>query len=194
MEGRNGRVPSRWHRYVQAAVDFPRSDFRQGDVGSGDSATRDPRPSQPPSRKGTASGTGQKIRAEICRRLLPDEQEPSASQPNRRRTDLRLAPAALLVWAATLAGPWLTPVWLLLIWVSLAACAGVLLAMVLRRKKAGGHWRRSFLTTLAAALMLAAASTAHSAVTSAQRHDDQVAGLITGRASVVAEAEITGSP
>jgi competence protein ComEC len=66
--------------------------------------------------------------------------------------------------------------------------------MVLRRKKSGRHWRRSFLTTLTAALMLAAASTAHSAVSAAQRHDEQLAGLIAGRASIVAEAEVTGSP
>ncbi|WP_251024624.1 ComEC/Rec2 family competence protein [Arthrobacter sp. ISL-65] len=118
----------------------------------------------------------------------------AATEPNRRRTDLRLAPAALLVWAATVAGPWLTPGILLLVWGSLAACAGVLLARLLRRKKAEGRWRRSFLTTLTAALMLAAASTAHSAVSSAQRHDEQVAGLIAARASVVAEAEITGAP
>lgn len=98
------------------------------------------------------------------------------------------------MWTATVAGPWLTPVTLLLVWGGLVACAGSLLAMVLRRKKAGGHWRRSFLTTMTAALMLAAASTAHSAVSSAQRHDEQVAGLVAGRASVVAEAEITGAP
>ncbi|WP_306923822.1 ComEC/Rec2 family competence protein [Arthrobacter globiformis] len=98
------------------------------------------------------------------------------------------------MWAATVAGPWLAPATLLIVWGGLAACAGVLLAMVLRRKRAGGHWRRSFLTTLTAALMLAAASTAHSAVSSAQRHDEQVAGLVAGRASVVAELEITGAP
>ncbi len=194
MEGRKGRVASRWHRYVQAAVDFPRADVAPGDFNPADSAATEPLPSQPPSRPGPASGIGQKIRADIRRRLLPDELDAAASELNRRRTDLRLAPAALLVWSATVAGPWLTPASLLLIWGSLAVCAGVLLAMVLRRKKAGGGWRRSFLTTLTAALMLAAASTAHSAVSAAQRHDEQVAGLIAGRVSVVAEAEITGSP
>ncbi|MGN7250299.1 ComEC/Rec2 family competence protein [Arthrobacter sp. SAFR-014] len=118
----------------------------------------------------------------------------TTTEPNRRRTDLRLAPAALLVWAATVAGPWLTPGILLLVWGSLAACAGVLLGMLLRRKKAEGRWRRSFLTTLTAALMLAAASTAHSAVSSSQRHDEQVSGIIAAGASAVAEAEITGAP
>lgn len=194
MEGRTGRAPSPWHRYVQAAVDFPRADSTSHESGAGDSAPAESVPSQSPSRAGPATTLGQKIRADIRRRLLPDEQDAAPSESNRRRTDLRLAPAALLVWAATVAGPWLTPIGLLFIWGSLAACAGVLLAMVLRRKSAGRHWRRSFLTTLTAALMLAAASTAHSAVSSAQRHDDQVAGLIAGRASVVVEAEITGSP
>lgn len=146
------------------------------------------------SRPGVANALGQKIRADVRRRLLPHEQDTAPTEQNHRRTDLRLAPAALLVWAATVAGPWLTPAILLLVWGGLAACAGVLLAMVLRRKKAGGHWRHSFLTTLTAALMLAAASTAHSAVPSAQRHDGQMAGLVAGRASVVAEIEITGAP
>jgi competence protein ComEC len=140
------------------------------------------------------SALGQRIRADLRERLLPDEQDSATAEPNRRRTDLRLALPALLVWATTVAGPWLTPATHLLVWGGLAACAGVLLAMVLRRKKAGGNWRRSFLTTLTAALMLAAASTAHSAVSSAQRHDHQVAGLVAGRASVVAEVEITGAP
>lgn len=193
MDGRNGRAPSRWHRYVQAAVDFPRVDAAPGESFPGDSAPAHAEPSQPTSRHGAASALGQKIRADISRRLLPDEKDTAATEPNRRRTDVRLAPAALLVWAATVAGPWLTPATLLLVWGGLAACAGVLLAMVLRRKKAGRHWRRSFLTTLTTALMLAAASTAHSAVSSAQRHDEQVAGLVAARAPVVAEVEITGA-
>lgn len=140
------------------------------------------------------SALGQKIRTDLRRRLLPDAKDTAASEQKRRRTDLRLAPAALLVWAATAAGPWLTPATLLLVWGGLAACAGALLALVLRRKKAGGHWRRTVLTTLTAALMLAAASTAHSAVTSAQRSDAHMAGLIAGRVPVVAEVELTGAP
>lgn len=194
MEGRTGPTPSRWQRYVQAAVDFPRAGFAADDFGSGDSAATESVPSKPPSQPGPAHGLSQKIRADVRRRLLSSEQNTAATEPNRRRTDLRLAPAALLVWVATVAGPWLTPGSLLLVWGSLAACAGVFLATVLRRKKAGRCWRRSFLTTLTAALMLAAASTAHSAVSAAQRHDEQLAGLIAGRASVVAEAEVTGSP
>jgi competence protein ComEC len=194
MDGRNERVHSRWHRYVQAAVDVPRLDSAQGGNLSGDSATADSLPSQPPARPGPASALSRKIRADIRGRLLPDGQDVAATEPNRRRTDLRLAPAALLVWAATVAGPWLTPGILLFVWGSLAVCAGVLLAMLLRKKKAEGRWRRSFLTTLTAALMLAAASTAHSAVSSSQRHDEQVAELIAVRASAVAEAEITGAP
>ncbi|PNH84376.1 competence protein ComEC [Arthrobacter sp. AFG20] len=194
MDHGNERVPSRWHRYVQAAVDFPRLDSTQGENSSGDSATAESLPSQPPSRPGAASALSRKIRADIRGRLLPEGQDVAATEPNRRRTDLRLAPAALLVWAATVGGPWLTPGILLFVWGSLAACAGTLLVILLRRKKAEGRWRRSFLTTLTAALMLAAASTAHSAVSSAQRHDEQVAGLIAAHSSAVAEAEITGAP
>ncbi|MDQ0865466.1 ComEC/Rec2 family competence protein [Arthrobacter globiformis] len=194
MDGRNGRAPSRWHRYVEAAVDCPRAGSTPGEPSPGDSASADYWPSQPTSRSGPARALGQKIRADVRRRLLPDERDAAATESTRRRTDLRLAPAALLVWTATVAAPWLTPATLLLAWGGLAMCAGALLAIVLRRKKAAGHWRHSFLTTLTAALMLAAASTAHSAVSSAQRHDEQVAGLVEGRASVVAEAEIGAAP
>lgn len=142
----------------------------------------------------TATVLSGKICADIRRRLLPGPKDTATTEQNRRRTDLRLAPATLLVWAATVAAPWLTPVALLMLWSGLAAAAGALVATVLWRKKAGKHWRRTFLTTLTAALMLAAASTAHSAVSSAQRSDGHVAGLIAGRASVVAEAELTGAP
>lgn len=187
-------MPSRWQRYVQAAVDFPRLDSTQGGNLSGDSPAADSLPSQPPDWPRPASALSRKVRADIRRRLLPDGQDVAATEPNRRRTDLRLAPAALLVWAATVAGPWLTPGILLIVWGSLAASAGVLLAALLRRKKTAGRWRRSFLTTLTAALMLAAASTAHSAVSSSQRHDEQVSELIAAGASAVAEAEITGAP
>jgi competence protein ComEC len=149
---------------------------------------------EPPVIPKAAADLSQKAGAAIRRRLLPQEKDPVTAERNQRRTDLRLVPATLLVWAATVVGPWLTPVLLLLVWSGLAATAGALLAMVLRRRKAGGHWRRSFLTTLTAALMLAAASTAHSAVSSAQRSDGYLAALIAGRASVVAEAELTGEP
>ena len=204
MDGRNGRAPSRWHRYVQAAVDYPRADYPRADPSATDFSPGDPSPvdpapassvaPQPRSRPGSASALGHRIRADLRRRLLPDEKDTSTAQQNRRRTDLRLAPATLLVWAATVAGPWLTPALLLLVWSGLAVSAAALLAIVVRRQRAREHWQRSFLTTLTAALMLAAASTAHSAVASAQRSDEHLAGLITGRASVVAEAELTGAP
>src|SRR5690349_14528627 len=204
MDGSNGRTPSRWHRYIQSAVDFPRTgstaagsslegtaggDFRQGGALSNPATTP-----EPPVIPKAAVDLSQKAGAAIRRRLLPQEKDPATAERNQRRTDLRLVPATLLVWAATVAGPWLTPVLLLLVWSGLAATAGALLAMVLRRRKAGGHWRRSFLTTLTAALMLAAASTAHSAVSSTQRSDGHLAALIAGRASVVTEAELTGEP
>lgn len=204
MDGRNGRAPSRWHRYVQAAVESALGDSawvgssatgsRTDGSAPGDAGLAPSTAPAPPSGPKPASVLGQEIRADIRRRFLPDTKDTATAEQNRRRTDLRLAPAALLVWAATVAGPWLTPAALLLVWSGLAASAGGLLVIVVRRRKAGGHWRRTFLTTLTAALMLAAASTAHSAVSSAQRSDGYLAGLIAGRAPVVAEVELTGPP
>ncbi|MFC9332905.1 ComEC/Rec2 family competence protein [Arthrobacter sp. NPDC057009] len=199
MDTRNGRVPSPWRRYVQAAVDSSRvdstpTDSRAADSALGDSAPAAPVAAPPSSRISPTSALGRKISSDIRRRLLPGGRDATTAQQNRRRTDLRLAPPALLVWAATLAGPWLTPATLLLVWCGLAGSAAVLLVLVWRRKKGGRQRRRSFLTTLTAALMLAAAATAHSAMASAQRSDGHMAGLITGRASIVAEAELTGAP
>lgn len=129
----------------------------------------------------------------VLQRLVPDEPKTAAAGLLRRRVDVRLAPAALLVWIATVAGPWLTPVGLLAVCCGCAAGAGLLLVLLLRRG-AGGRLPRSFLMTVAAAMVLAAAAAAHSAVSAAQRHDGPVAGAIAAHASVVAEVEITGAP
>ncbi|MET3173330.1 UNVERIFIED_ORG: competence protein ComEC [Arthrobacter sp. UYCu721] len=111
----------------------------------------------------------------------------------RRRTDVRLALPACLVWSAAIAGVWLTPVALV------GLCCGlVLLAAFLftgaTRGRGPVSGRRSFLMTTAVALVLAAAAAAHSAVSSSQRHDGPLAEAVAAGNSVVAILEVTGSP
>ncbi|XAS69338.1 ComEC/Rec2 family competence protein [Micrococcaceae bacterium Sec5.7] len=125
--------------------------------------------------------------------LLPEARATSDAGQTRRRADLRLAPPALLVWGAAIAGVWLPPVALMVLCGGLLAGSALLLLLVLRRQRSGGPTPRSFLMTLAVALLLAVAAAAHSAVSSSQRHDGPLAKAIAARDSVVAEVEITGA-
>lgn len=115
------------------------------------------------------------------------------SDAPRRRTDVRLALPAALIWGAAVAGAWLTPAALL------AVCGGCVLlaALLLGITARGGSLaagRRSFLMTTAIALMLAAATASHSAVSSAQRNEGPFADAVSAGKSVVAVVEVTGSP
>jgi competence protein ComEC len=159
-------------------------------------------------------------RALLVARLLPDRAAPAAERNSateavegtRRRTDLRLAPPAFLVWAAAVAAVWL-PVAALTVLVAglLLGAAGLLLAArsprSVRRGTQGRQSRsrmyplpgtpsapRSLLTTLGIALILAAATASHSAVAASQKHDGAVADAVAARAGVVVEAEVTGVP
>lgn len=116
----------------------------------------------------------------------------SGPQGRRRRYDVRLVPAALLVWATAVAGAWLDPAALG------ALCAGHTVAAAALLLGPRGRRRtpapRSFRATAAFALLLSCAAGAHSAVASAQRNDGAVARAIATRASVVAELEVAGTP
>lgn len=122
-------------------------------------------------------------------------QEPSSSPTDapRRRTDVRLALPAFLVWGAAVAGVWLAPVALV------GLCCGLVLfatCLLIRASRGRGlvAGRRSFPMTLAVALLLAATAAAHSAVSSSQRHDGPFAEAVAAGHSVVAILEVTGSP
>ncbi|MGM9470690.1 ComEC/Rec2 family competence protein [Pseudarthrobacter sp. YS3] len=128
----------------------------------------------------------------VSKKLRGQEAVPPAETP-RRRTDVRLALPAVLVWGAAVAGAWLAPAALLVV------CGGcVLLAAVLLGRTARGAGlaagRRSFLMTTAIALVLAAAAASHSAVSSSQRNDGPLADAVNSGKSVVAIVEVTGSP
>ncbi|WP_231938628.1 ComEC/Rec2 family competence protein [Arthrobacter sp. B6] len=107
----------------------------------------------------------------------------------RRRMDVRLAPAALLVWCAAIAGVWLTPAALLGVCCGLLILATALLGMAVRSAVP-----RSVLTTAAVAVLLAVSTAAHSAVSSSQRNDGPLADAVRDGRSVVAIMEITGAP
>ncbi|MFJ5696756.1 ComEC/Rec2 family competence protein [Arthrobacter sp. NPDC093139] len=134
------------------------------------------------------------LRERILSRLVPEERAASPAGERRRRVDLRLIPPALFVWAAAGAGPWLHATWLLGLSCAVAAVSVLLAVTVMRRHRTGGYPGRSFLLTMAAAMLLSVAAAAHSAVSSAQKHDGPVAEAVAARASCLAEVEIAGAP
>ncbi len=125
----------------------------------------------------------------------------------RKRTDVRLALPAVLVWGAAVAGLWLAPAALLGLCVALLVLAAVLLLVLLRsggtrrtRAGGGGSWtgrrpeRRSFLATTAVGLLLAVAGAAHSSVASSQRFEGPLAEAVAAGKSVMAVLEVAGAP
>lgn len=138
------------------------------------------------------AGLGHRVLEALRRRRAGVMPVPHGVPGRRRRTDLRLVPAALLVWGIALAGGWLEPAPLAGLCAGLAAAAAALLL------GPGAHRRRpgprSFRATLAVALLLSCAAGAHSAVASAQRNDGAVAEAVAAGASVVAEIEVAGMP
>lgn len=129
---------------------------------------------------------------EVLGRLLAADGPVASGRQRQRRTDLRLVPAVLLVWATAVAGVWLEPGALAALCAGLAtAAAALLLGPVARRRRLAA---RSFRATLALALLLSCAAGAHSAVASSQRNDGAVAEAVAARASVVAEIAVAGMP
>ena len=124
----------------------------------------------------------------------------SGDEAPRRRTDVRLALPAVLVWGASLAGLWLPPIALAGLCCILLVLAAVLLHRTWKTQRpavASGPRRparRSLLTTTAIAFLLAATAAAHSAVASTQRHEGPLAVAVSSGKSVVAVVEVAGTP
>ncbi|WP_461171484.1 ComEC/Rec2 family competence protein [Arthrobacter sp. Z1-9] len=139
-------------------------------------------------------------------RKARQEADPDSGGTPRRRTDVRLALPAALVWAASVAGLWLPPLALAGVCCALLVFAALLLHRTfkdrtLRAARQGGarHGsgkpaRRSFLATTAVALLLAATVAAHSAIAATQRHDGPLAAAVSSGKSVVAVLEVAGAP
>ncbi|HJW00769.1 MAG TPA: ComEC/Rec2 family competence protein, partial [Arthrobacter sp.] len=175
--------PSRWSRFVESAVQAP---------GAGGSAGNPAQPSDAPATPG-AKRPDRPVRATV-RHVVTEKVRgrPAAPAPAdgpRRRTDVRLAPAALLVWGAAIAGVWLTPAALLGL-----CCVLMLLAILLIGRAVRRAVPRSFLITAAIAVLLALSTAAHSAVSSSQRNDGPFADAVRAGESVVAIIDVTGAP
>ncbi|MGN7200191.1 ComEC/Rec2 family competence protein [Arthrobacter sp. SAFR-044] len=137
------------------------------------------------------------------------EASDARSAGSRRRTDLRLALPAALVWAASVAGLWLPPTELAALCCALAALGAFSLARAAKAGRAGkvgaavgrasgpgsrSARGRSFRAALGVSLMLAAAAAAHSAAASSQRFDGPLAEAIAAGKSAVAVVEVAANP
>lgn len=106
------------------------------------------------------------------------------------RVDLRLAPAAILTWAVSVAAAYLPSLWTGVLCVALAVAACLLFtarAMAVRSP-------RTFPATLAVACLFSAAVAAHAAMDAGPREGGPVADAAAARDSVVIHALIVGDP
>jgi len=212
---------SPWNRYIESAVrggvpgtaapgtpEGPAS----GEHSSSPSAAR-PRTARLPAvrrrrlHRSWSQGVG-KVRNRMADAAKSREEAGSGPAGPRRRTDLRLALPAALVWAASVAGLWLPPPALAALCCALAALAAAALAYAAKRRRrrsqrkpadaAGPRPRpspgRSFPAAVGVSLMLAAAAAANSATASSQRSDGPLAEAVAAGKSVVAVVEVAGNP
>ena len=198
---------SRWQRFVDAAVSGDSHGVPP--AGAGDSRPERPAPSAARSAgiRSFVPQTAAGLTGFLAARLLPDQAGTAqgarkattmgAGDRPGRRTDLRLAPSALLAWGAAVAGVWLPLPALGALIAGLLLGAAALVAAGRRRRfhaPPGRQVHRSFLTTLTVALLLAAAVASHSAVAASQKHDGPVADAVTARSAVVVQGEVSGPP
>ena len=233
--GRSGKG-SRWSRYIESAVrggaerqapgpsgpliparEWPLQAGRSGGVQATaphpSARGHRPAPGSPGSsslgllRTAWALGIG-RLRERITSSAVAQNGTGPDSAAPRRRTDLRLALPAALVWAASVAGLWLPPFGLAALCCALAGTGGLILARAARAsqgrkvhavvsrptnftRNARG---RSAVAALGLSLMLAAAAAAHSATSAIQRFDGPLADAIAAGKSAVAVVEVAGNP
>lgn len=151
-----------------------------------------------------------RVKEQIRERIAEGGKAQEATEPGpRRRTDLRLALPAVLVWSASVAGLWLPPKDLAALCCILAALGGLFLAVAAKYRwkrrarpavapgtQPGSRRirRRSFSAAVGVSLALAAAAAAHSATASSQRSDGPLAEAVASGKSAVAVVEVAGSP
>ncbi|WP_457950238.1 ComEC/Rec2 family competence protein [Pseudarthrobacter sp. alpha12b] len=198
---------SAWSRFVESAVQgaeaAPKAPASSGTVRPGLPARR-PRKHQSYWEQGVGY-----VRTRIADSAKAQEEADSGTVGPRRRTDLRLALPAALVWTASVAGLWLPPAGLAALCCALAALGGVFLARAARVGRRGNvravvgrasrprsHIAsgRSLRAALGVSLVLAAAAAAHSATSSSQRFNGPLADAIAAGKSAVAIVEVAGNP
>jgi competence protein ComEC len=204
--------PSPWQRFVDSAV-------RPGVQPSRSGAQPGPAQGEPVRPEVHSTGvrgfvpkSAASLRALLLGRLFTGRADSAtntgksssseAEDRPRRRTDLRLVPPVLLVWAAAVAGIRLPVPALIAVFAGLLLSAFGLLLATRRRRSLGRRYLtggteaapRSFRTTLSIAVILGAAAASHSAVAASQKHDGAVANAVAARSAVVVEAEISGAP
>ncbi|WP_240720794.1 ComEC/Rec2 family competence protein [Pseudarthrobacter sp. NamE2] len=180
--------PSPWSRFIESAVTAGEA---RG-AGAGPATTSVPEGE----RKWPAA---KQLRARISGYLKKGsgggDGDGAGRESPRRRTDVRLALPAAMVWAASVAGLWLPPTPLAILCLAGVCTAAILLATVLRTRPAGRYpARRSFAATTAVGLMLSAAAAAHSSAASSQRFDGPLAEAIASGKTAVAVVEVAGTP
>ena len=196
---------NRWQRYVDAAVGgTPRVPRTPGPNGKPHvpGTAADPQTTGPAGAPaGHAEALPQRRRGLGLRGRLPSFAVPVHAGPARedalRRTDVRLVPAAVLVWATAAAGHHLHPAALAALCLVLAAGSGLLLLRAVSTAGArppGAPAHRSFHATMAGALLLAAAAGGHGAADSTRRHEGAVAAAAAANTAVAVDIEIAGSP
>ncbi|MET4135850.1 ComEC/Rec2 family competence protein [Pseudarthrobacter sp. PvP090] len=177
----------RWQRFVDAAA------------GPTHGNPQAPGPAQQPA--GHPQAARQRRTATRRRGWLPSFAASGRAVPARenalRRTDVRLVPPAVLVWATAAAGHHLGTAALAALCLALVAASGALLlraASTARARRPGAPARRSVWATMAMALLLAAAAGAHGAADSSRRHEGAVATAAAAHSAVAVEVEIAGAP
>ncbi|HSO91376.1 MAG TPA: ComEC/Rec2 family competence protein, partial [Arthrobacter sp.] len=185
---------SRWQRYVDAAVGrTPGGHQTPGPAGK----PQTPGPAQ--ARVGHPQAVRHRclgVRGRLLSFAVRGHAVP-AREDTLRRTDVRLVPAAVLVWATAAAGHQLHPGPLAALCLTLVVGSGVLLlraAPTARARRPGAPARRSFHATMAVALLLAAAAGGHGAADSSRRHEGAVAAAAAANTAVAVEVEIAGAP
>ncbi len=191
-----GQQPRRWQSFRDAAAEA----LVRNATAEGTAPVPTRAPTKPPPATGRARGPALAALAELGHRVREHLRgQRAAAGPRtsgapglRRRTDLRLVPAALLVWGTALAAGRLEPAAIAGLCAVLAASAVALLLAARTRDRRPAT--RSLRATAAAALLLSGAAGAHAAVASVQRHDGAFAEAVAAGASVVAELEVAGVP
>lgn len=191
---------SRWQGYVDAAVRRTPGNHQTPEPAGDPQAPGHPRaPGHAQALAGLPQAVRQRRHLEVHGWLtsfaIRGRARP-AREDTLRRTDVRLVPPAVLVWATAAAGHYLHPAALAGLCLTLVACSALLLlrAVSTVRVRPPGPSYRSFPATMAGALLLAAAAGGHGAADSARRLEGAVAAAAAANQAVAVEAEIAGSP